>query len=65
MVANFHDRTEVERFLRDADAGELLAVRGQLQDLMANIAPQAPEAFLGELAARIAYELRFRQPQAI
>lgn len=62
MVANLNDRAEVERFLRDASASELLAERGHLQDLMASVAPMAPEALLNQLAARIAYELRFRVP---
>lgn len=65
MVANINDRTEVERFLRDASAHELLAERGHLQDLMASVAPAAPEALLSQLAARIAYELRFRLPQPV
>ena len=65
MVANFNDRTEVERFLRDASANELLVERGHLQDLMASVAPAAPEALLSQLVARIAYELRFRMPQPV
>ena len=65
MVANLKDRTEVERFLRDADASDLLAERRRLQELMASIAPGAPEPLLSELAARIAYELRFRIPQPV
>jgi hypothetical protein len=65
MVANIKDRTEVERFLRDADAEELLAEREYLEDLMASVAPAAPEPLLSQLAARIAYELRFRIPQPV
>lgn len=65
MVANINNRTEVERFLRDADAAELMAEREHLQDLMASVAPAAPEQLLAELAARITYELRFRIPQPI
>ena len=65
MVANLNDRSEVERFLRDANAAELLAEHGHLQDLMASVAPAAPEAFLNQLAARISYELRFRVPQPL
>ncbi len=62
MVANLRDRTEVERFLRDADADDLLAERGRIQQLMASA---ASEPLFGELMARIAYELRFRIPQPI
>ncbi len=65
MVGNLNDRKEVERFLRDADASELLAEREYLQDLMASVAPSAPEPLLDQLAARIAYELRFRIPQPV
>lgn len=65
MVANLNDRSEVERFLRDADAEELRAERQHVQDLMASITPAAPEALLRQLAERIAYELRFRVPQQV
>lgn len=62
MVANLNDRTAIERFLRDASAHELLAQRSHLQDLMASVESPAPEPLLSQLAARIAYELRFRMP---
>jgi hypothetical protein len=65
MVANLNDRVEVESFLRNANANELAAERSHLHDLMANVAPSAPDRFLRELAARIAYELRFRRPQQV
>ena len=65
MVANFNDHTEIERFLRDASAHELLAERGHIQELMTNDVPVAPESLLSQLTARIAYELRFRIPQPI
>ena len=65
MVANLNDRAEIERFLRDASANELLAERGHLQSLLASVVPPAPEPMLTQLAARIAYELRFRMPQPI
>ncbi|MDO8931412.1 MAG: hypothetical protein Q7U97_03380 [Rhodocyclaceae bacterium] len=65
MVANFNDRTEVEHFLRDASAAELTAQRQHLQDLMASVTPPASEGVVKELAARIAYELRFRVQQTI
>lgn len=65
MVGNIKDRTEVERFLRDADANELLAEREHLKYLMASVAPAVPEPLLSQLAARVAYELRFRIPQPI
>jgi hypothetical protein len=65
MVANLNDRVEVESFLRNANANELAAERSHIQDLMASVAPSAPDRFLRELAARIAYELRFRRPQQV
>lgn len=65
MVSNLQDRTEVENFLRNADAAELLAERQHIQELMENVSPNAPEALLKQLAARIAYELRFRAPLGI
>ncbi|GEM_PF-3656265 len=65
MVANLNDRAEVERFLRNADANELLAEHGHLQNLMASVARPVPEALLMQMVARISYELRFRMPQPI
>jgi uncharacterized cupredoxin-like copper-binding protein len=65
MVANITDRVEVERFLRDANADELNAERAHLQDLMVSVTPSASGSIVWELAARIAYELRFRVPQTI
>jgi hypothetical protein len=65
MVSNINDRTEVERFLRNADAAELLAEREHIQELMENVSPNAPEALLRQLAARITYELRFRAPSGV
>jgi len=62
MVANFKDRIEVERFLRDANAEELHAQR---QQLITSTAAGAPEHMVWNLVARIAYELRFRVPQSI
>lgn len=65
MVANFNDRVEVERFLRNANADELLSEREHLQGLMAGVTPAASEHIVSKLVARIAYELRFRVPQTI
>lgn len=65
MVANFYDRVEVERFLRDANADELNAEREHLQDLMASVTPATSEHIVCKIVARIAYELRFRVPQTI
>jgi hypothetical protein len=65
MLTDLHDHDEIERFLRDANAEDLLEERSHLQDLMANITPAAPEAFLKHFAARIAYELRFRVQQPV
>jgi hypothetical protein len=63
-MCNINNRTEVERFLRDADAEQLLAEREHLKTLMASAASAAPEP-LNQFAARIAYELRFRIPQPV
>jgi len=60
MVVNLHNRSEVEDFLRNASAGELLEERSHLQDLGAQGPQAAPESFLRDFVARIAYELRFR-----
>lgn len=64
-MCNVNNRTEVERFLRDADANQLLAEREHVKDLMASVVPTAPKPLLNQFAARIAYELRFRIPQPI
>jgi hypothetical protein len=64
-MCNVNNRTEVERFLRDADANQLLAEREHVKDLMASVSPTAPKPLLSQFAARIAYELRFRIPQPI
>lgn len=64
-MCNVNNRTEVERFLRDADANQLLAERDHVKDLMASVSPAAPKPLLSQFAARIAYELRFRIPQPI
>ncbi|HEX8964325.1 MAG TPA: hypothetical protein VF801_15075 [Rhodocyclaceae bacterium] len=64
-MCNINNRTEVERFLRDANADQLIAEREHLKTLMASAAPSAPAALLSDFAARIAYELRFRIPQPI
>ena len=63
MVANFSDRADVERFLRDANADELNAERTHLQNLMADLTPTAAQRIGSNLMARIAYELRFRVQQ--
>ena len=60
MVSDFHDRTQVENFLRNANAEELLEQRSHIQDLRLRAPTIAGEA--DRLAARIAYELRFRMP---
>jgi len=65
MVANFNDRVELERFLRDANVEELNTEREHLQRMMSDITPAASEHIVQNLVARIAYELRFRVPQSI
>lgn len=65
MVANFNDRTEVERFLREANADELNAQRKHLQKMIGDAPAALSRDSAGELMARIAYELRFRVPQSI
>lgn len=60
MLTNLHDRSEVESFLRDANAHDLIEERNHLQELMVNVVPSAHESFLQQFAARITYELRFR-----
>lgn len=62
MVANFQNRVEVEQFLHDANANDLLVARNQVQTLMASHNFNLPEPVLARLAARIGYELRFRVP---
>ncbi|HEX8986902.1 MAG TPA: hypothetical protein VF816_02995 [Rhodocyclaceae bacterium] len=64
-MCNINNRTEVERFLRDANADQLLAEREHVKTLMARTAPAATEPLLSQFAARIAYELRFRIPQPV
>jgi hypothetical protein len=64
MVSDLRNRNQLEHFLRDASAEELLEQRGRIQSLLS----QSPTA-LGDdaerLMARIDYELRFRVPQPI
>jgi hypothetical protein len=63
MVSDLRDRTQVERFLRNATAAELLDEHSHLKRLLAQAT--APAGETEHLAARIAYELRFRVPQPI
>jgi len=65
MVANLNDAAALESFLRDADAPALLAERAHLQDLLRNATAAEPAPLLTQLAARIAYELRFRISQPV
>lgn len=62
MVSDFRNRTQVEHFLRDASAEELIEQRSHIQDMLARVPAMAGEA--ERFAARIAYELRFRVPQS-
>jgi len=63
MVSDFRNRNQIEQFLRNASAEELLAQRSQIRDMLAKTPSAATE--IERFAARIAYELRFRLPQAI
>lgn len=63
MVSDLRDRTQVERFLRNADAAELLEQRCRLENMLAQAADPLGEA--EKLMLRIAYELRFRIPQPV
>ena len=63
MVSDLRDRTQVERFLRNADAAELLEQRCRLESLLAQTAD--PFGEMERLMLRIAYELRFRIPQPV
>lgn len=65
MVADLQDRTQVENFLRDASAAELMEQRHQLQALMAGPVPSINPLQAEWLVARIAYELRFRMPVTV
>lgn len=63
MVSDLRNRDQVERFLRNANAEELLERRRQIESLLS----QSPSPFVDaeRLIARIAYELRFRIPQSV
>lgn len=63
MVSDFRNRTQIEHFLRDASAEELLEQRNRIEDLLAGTL--APVGEVKQLADRIAYELRFRVPQPV
>ena len=62
MVSDFRNRTQVEHFLRDASAEELLEQRSLIQELLAQVPSRTGE--VEWLIGRIAYELRFRVPQS-
>ncbi|CAG0969371.1 hypothetical protein RHDC4_01175 [Rhodocyclaceae bacterium] len=65
MVADLQDHTQVERFLRNASADELVAQRDRLQSLLDHNTPTDNAMHAEKLVARIAYELRFRMPLAV
>lgn len=65
MVADLHDHTQVERFLRNASADELVAQRDRLQSLLEGNAQADSAKHAERLVARIAYELRFRMPLTV
>ncbi len=61
MVSDLRNRSQVEHFLRNASAEELLEQRDHIPDLRTSV----PDVDAERFAARIAYELRFRLPQAV
>ncbi|HEX8989386.1 MAG TPA: hypothetical protein VF816_15625 [Rhodocyclaceae bacterium] len=63
MVSDLRNRDQVERFLRNASAEELVAQRDRIASLRSQ--SQSAVADAERLMARIAYELRFRVPQPI
>jgi hypothetical protein len=63
MVSDIRNRTQIEKFLRDASAEELMEQRNRIQSLLDTSPAQAGEA--QHLLTRIAYELRFRVQQSI
>jgi len=63
MVSDLRNRNQIEHFLRNASAAELIEQRSRIQSGLS----ESPAA-LGDaerLIARIGYELRFRVPQPI
>lgn len=63
MVSDLRDRSQIERFLRTADAAELLEQRRRLENMLAQATE--PSGEVERLIVRIAYELRFRMPQPV
>lgn len=63
MVSDFRNRHQVEQFLRDASAEELIEQRSRIERLLVQTPSAMTEA--ERLMARIAYELRFRIAQPI
>ncbi len=63
MVSDLRNRKQIEHFLRDASAEELLEQRNRLESLLSQ--SETTVADVERLIARIAYELRFRMPQPI
>ena len=63
MVSDLRDRPQVEHFLRNASAEELIEQRNQVQELL--VQAVAADGDAERFVARIAYELRFRIPQSL
>jgi hypothetical protein len=61
MVSDLRKQEQLEHFLRNASAEELIERRSLIQSMRA----QTPAEDAERLIARIAYELRFRVPQPI
>jgi hypothetical protein len=65
MPLNLHDLAVAERRICDANFSGLMRERNHLEDLMVNVAPNAPQALLQQLAGRIADELSLRTRQPV
>jgi hypothetical protein len=63
MVSDLRDHPQIERFLRNASAEELIEQRNHIQELLTQAV--AADGDAERLISRIAYELRFRIPQPI
>jgi hypothetical protein len=63
MVSDLRNRNQLEHFLRNASADELLEQLGRIKSLVSESPAAVADA--ERLIARIGYELRFRLPQPV
>ncbi|MGE5468572.1 MAG: hypothetical protein ACM3Y9_14215 [Ignavibacteria bacterium] len=63
MVSDLRNRNQIEHFLRNASAEELIEQRCRIESMLSR--PTAAGSDAERLMARIAYELRFRVPQPV